>query len=457
MRCAQGSAETKQRIRATTEQRYGGVGFAGSQQLSFHELPPDVAAARVQAMRDGLMEYMSQPANVQQMNAARTATMLARYGVPHTMSEGSPFRRRMIDGRNATDWKSASRATRSAWSPERREEFAESQRAASRAAWDRADSEERARRARASSRSRRRYLDREQPAARERRRERSRLAARAFWDGLSSEERTAELARRSLSTSKSSRKRVSKTNRRWADRLAKVSGLQPEFEPSVGPWNLDIAIGGVRVDINPTVSHNSDVSFSHIVGICREELCARHRPTGPQYHQQRASAIEAAGLDWVFVFDHDDPYEIQDLVREKTGTPGRKGRLPRGPRCAPRGRGRLPSERPADGRRGRLRDRCAHAKRRDGRRDDLESRRRDVVAARRLVAGARGGHGRRLPRALERVRPVVRTRQRCSRLGTTPRAYPGHWSNSASREETCANRAPCTRTSVRAPSNWPAP
>lgn len=122
---------------------------------------------------------------------------------------------------------------------------------------------------------------------------------------------------------------VSKLNRKFAaDVLAAIPGSTVEYEahvPGTG-YRVDMwfkSADGSRsvfVDVNPTVSHNSRLSYWCVVTGCkpnRDGSPHKHAPApGKSYAYDRAAAMRAAypGANYVQVWDWDDPDEIMSLL-----------------------------------------------------------------------------------------------------------------------------------------------
>ena len=131
---------------------------------------------------------------------------------------------------------------------------------------------------------------------------------------------------------KTHRPYVSKLNRKFAaDVLEAIPGSTVEYEahvPGTGyrvDMRFDNADGSrsVFVDVNPTVSHNSRLSYWCLVSGCkpnRDGSPHKHAPApGKSYAYDRAAAMRAAypDVDYVQVWDWDDPDEIMSLLESE--------------------------------------------------------------------------------------------------------------------------------------------
>lgn len=128
---------------------------------------------------------------------------------------------------------------------------------------------------------------------------------------------------------------VSKLNRKFAaDVLAAIPGSTVEYEvhiPGTG-YRVDMRFASadgsrsVFVDLNPTVSHNSKLSYWCVVTGCkpnRDGTPHRHSPApGKSYAYDRAVAMRAAypDVDYVQVWDWDDADEIMSLLEAELST-----------------------------------------------------------------------------------------------------------------------------------------
>ena len=131
---------------------------------------------------------------------------------------------------------------------------------------------------------------------------------------------------------KTHRPYVSKLNRKFAaDVLEAIPGATVEYEarvPGTG-YRVDMRFSSadgsrsVFVDVNPTVSHNSRLSYWCLVSGCkpnRDGSPHKHAPApGKSYAYDRAAAMRAAypDVDYVQVWDWDDPDEIMSLLKSE--------------------------------------------------------------------------------------------------------------------------------------------
>lgn len=131
---------------------------------------------------------------------------------------------------------------------------------------------------------------------------------------------------------KTHRPYVSKMNQKFAaDVLEAIPGSTVEYEvhvPGTG-YRVDMRFASadgsrsVFVDVNPTVSHNSRLSYWCLVTGCkpnRDGSPHKHAPaTGASYAYDRAVAMRAAypDVDYVQAWDWDDQDEIMSLLKSE--------------------------------------------------------------------------------------------------------------------------------------------
>lgn len=136
-------------------------------------------------------------------------------------------------------------------------------------------------------------------------------------------------------SAKTHRPYVSKLNQKFAaDVLEAIPGVTVEYEahvPGTG-YRVDMRFASadgsrsVFVDVNPTVSHNSRLSYWCVVTGCkpnRDGSPHKHAPaTGKSYAYDRAVAMRAAyhDVNYVQVWDWDDPDEIMSLLEAELST-----------------------------------------------------------------------------------------------------------------------------------------
>lgn len=113
--------------------------------------------------------------------------------------------------------------------------------------------------------------------------------------------------------------RISKVNIRWHDLLLKETELDFEYETRFGKFYADLSYGNLLIDINPTFTHNSTISFAHATGRCTEENCSKvsHMPKPETYHQERALEASKHGFLLLQYFDWFDEKIFLNIVKSQ--------------------------------------------------------------------------------------------------------------------------------------------
>lgn len=119
-------------------------------------------------------------------------------------------------------------------------------------------------------------------------------------------------------------RRISRLNLEWQARLEAATGLPFELEVPIGAGthqHADLGHGNLLIDINPSFTHNSAISFVHLTGRCKEPQCTRasHAPRPGNYHRDRARAAEDQGKVLMQFFDWMDEGIFVNLVQSKVG------------------------------------------------------------------------------------------------------------------------------------------
>lgn len=107
--------------------------------------------------------------------------------------------------------------------------------------------------------------------------------------------------------------RISKLNRSWAEKLEAKFGLSVKLESSFGSYSADIEIGGLLVDFNPTVSHNTAIPFGCQLASCQND-CGKHRRITPDYHYRRAMEALSLSRKLIQVFSWDSEEHVLQML-----------------------------------------------------------------------------------------------------------------------------------------------
>lgn len=101
------------------------------------------------------------------------------------------------------------------------------------------------------------------------------------------------------------RQRVSKLNRSFAEAIKTSFNLEVQLEVSRGGNSFDLYIPehSLFIELNPTISHNADRSYSCMIG--RHDLECGHGGLKRNYHQKRAIFARDNGLKLIQIYDWD--------------------------------------------------------------------------------------------------------------------------------------------------------
>jgi len=122
--------------------------------------------------------------------------------------------------------------------------------------------------------------------------------------------------------------RVSKLNRRFAEKLMHEFNLieeQIQFEVPFGKtYSADLGIflnknnstPDLLIEINPTVSHNTELSFTCIVHGCKAP-CSKHKTIDVSYHVTKARTAMEKDLSLLQIYDWDDEAAIIKFIGGK--------------------------------------------------------------------------------------------------------------------------------------------
>lgn len=112
--------------------------------------------------------------------------------------------------------------------------------------------------------------------------------------------------------------RVSKGNIFMANLLKERFDVNVKLEHRIENIFFDLFLPDhdIAIDINPTISHNSDISFACLRNRC-EINCSKHKPMPQDAHYQRAQIAKNNNLSLIQVYDWDDIDEIIAIVGEK--------------------------------------------------------------------------------------------------------------------------------------------
>ncbi len=115
--------------------------------------------------------------------------------------------------------------------------------------------------------------------------------------------------------------RVSKLNLHWKQLIEDLFKVTVKLEYPLAGKSFDLAIPEKKllIEINPTVTHNSQVSYVCLLAGC-DFPCANHKAISQSQHQQRAKLAKAHGMSLVQIYDWDTEESILRLLAGKLKT-----------------------------------------------------------------------------------------------------------------------------------------
>lgn len=102
----------------------------------------------------------------------------------------------------------------------------------------------------------------------------------------------------------SSSSRISKLNRDFRKFLQEELEVEVELEKPLGRGYADLYVprAELYIELNPAVSHNSDIAYTCILKGCGK-CCASHKPFPKDRHQERAIAAMEEGKSLIQIYD----------------------------------------------------------------------------------------------------------------------------------------------------------
>lgn len=331
VKCAQNSTSTRDKIKETNEKLYGGTGFAGKQGIPWFNMTEEEKEtsrkkqAATNMSRYGYENVLSSP----EIREKLSKTNKERYGAENVFSGDSSLREN-ID--NKRDYTNLSEVMKDRWNTmdvDEQEKIVSDLQKGYKNFVSTISPERRLEVSKRQSEARKSFFANETSSERKERQERHSVALQKAWNNYSDEEKDSIIQQRNVSAAKSKKnyRAISKLNRKWHNYLLEETGINFEYEFNVGKYNYDLRYGNLVIDINPTASHNSNISFAHLTGLCdsKEPECQKHKFKDKNYHLNRAETLQAAGYDWLFVFEHNSREKVVSLVKAKLGLNKRIG------------------------------------------------------------------------------------------------------------------------------------
>jgi hypothetical protein len=112
--------------------------------------------------------------------------------------------------------------------------------------------------------------------------------------------------------------RISKKNRQWAKKITERFGVEVSFEKTVdrSAFDLYIESENLLIEVNPTISHNSEIPFQCNFSQC-EQPCSKHTILPNSYHYRRALLAQANGYSLIQIYDWDDEEKTLRFLASK--------------------------------------------------------------------------------------------------------------------------------------------
>jgi len=111
---------------------------------------------------------------------------------------------------------------------------------------------------------------------------------------------------------------ISQTNIDFAENIKNRFGVTVDFEFPLGGkiYDLYIESANLLIELNPTVTHNSTMSFACLRNSCSDN-CEKHSPFPRNAHQEKAKIARENGYNLVQIFDWDDSEKIEKFLQAK--------------------------------------------------------------------------------------------------------------------------------------------
>lgn len=301
-KCSQSSPKTKERIKEKQKELYGGVGFQVRDK--WEDLSSEEKERRVSKMRDGYDNYVKDENNVKAMHEKSKSTMIEKYGASSPLHKESSLRKIVDKNRNHKEITRKSQETKANWNTEKKQEVTKKIQSKNKETWENTPDDIKLARAKKISERRKEYFKNMSDKEKQEYKEKQKRTVKKWWDSLSpdEQEKVHENRLRNLNSSNRKFPVISNINKKFAQTINKELGILANFERQVDKYIYDLVIDDLLIDLNPTVSHNSTVSFSHFVGLCSIADCDRHSPVENDYHFLRADEAYKNKSKWLFVY-----------------------------------------------------------------------------------------------------------------------------------------------------------
>ena len=110
---------------------------------------------------------------------------------------------------------------------------------------------------------------------------------------------------------------ISKYNLQFKDYIKDAFGIDLELEFQLYNHYYDFKYNNILIELNPTVSHNSSISFAHLTGLCKDINCKKHIPLDKDYHFKKWLLARNSGYELISIFDWYDLNKVMSLLKSK--------------------------------------------------------------------------------------------------------------------------------------------
>ena len=108
---------------------------------------------------------------------------------------------------------------------------------------------------------------------------------------------------------------ISKINKEFAQLLRDRLNVDVKLEKSVIKYIYDLQVENLLIDINPTISHNSFISYPYRIGVVDH-----NKPVSEDYHYKRYLNATENGYHLISVFDWDNWDKVCYLINQNKET-----------------------------------------------------------------------------------------------------------------------------------------
>lgn len=110
---------------------------------------------------------------------------------------------------------------------------------------------------------------------------------------------------------------ISKNNLIFKEELFKKFNINFNMEIKINKHSYDFGYKNLLIELNPTVTHNSNISFAHLTGVCTDENCLKHKPISKTYHYEKWKLAKDNDYELISIFDWYNIDKILSLIKAK--------------------------------------------------------------------------------------------------------------------------------------------